>query len=30
MQPRVERYYWPLGAAIVIALLAYVLPRRWR
>ncbi|OLI45858.1 vWA domain-containing protein [Xanthomonas oryzae] len=30
VQPRVERYYWPLGAAIVIALLAYVLPRRWR
>ena len=30
VQPRVERYYWPLGAAIIIALLAYVLPRRWR
>ncbi|MBV6844927.1 VWA domain-containing protein [Xanthomonas campestris pv. paulliniae] len=30
VQPRVERYYWPLGAAIVVALLAYMLPRRWQ
>ncbi|MBV6809084.1 VWA domain-containing protein [Xanthomonas campestris pv. pennamericanum] len=30
VQPRVERYYWPLGAAIAVALLAYMLPRRWQ
>ncbi|KAB7762897.1 vWA domain-containing protein [Xanthomonas maliensis] len=30
VQPREERYYWPLGAAVVVALLAFVLPRRWR
>lgn len=30
VQPKVERYYWPLGAALLIGLLAYALPRRWR
>lgn len=30
VQPRVERYYWPLGAALAVALLAFALPRRWR
>ncbi|PPU76480.1 VWA domain-containing protein [Xanthomonas sp. NCPPB 1638] len=30
VQPRVERYYWPLGAALMVALLAFVLPRRWQ
>nr|WP_255626178.1 VWA domain-containing protein [Xanthomonas sp. NCPPB 1067] len=30
VQPRVERYHWPLGAALAVALLAFALPRRWR
>ena len=30
VRPRVERYAWPLGLALLLALLAFVLPPRWR
>lgn len=30
MQPRIERYYWPLSAALLVACLAFALPRKWR
>lgn len=30
VRPRVERYPWPLGAALGVGLLALVFPRRWR
>jgi Ca-activated chloride channel family protein len=30
VQPRIERYVWPLAAAMLLAALAFVLPRRWR
>ncbi len=30
VQPRIERYHWPLGAALALALLGFVLPGRWR
>lgn len=30
VQPRIERYPWPLGAALVVAVIAFLLPRRWR
>lgn len=30
VRPRIERYPWPLGAALGLGLLAFVFPRRWR
>ncbi|MCD7097610.1 VWA domain-containing protein [Stenotrophomonas sp. MMGLT7] len=30
VRPRIERYVWPLAAGLALALLAFVLPRRWR
>lgn len=30
VRPRVERYWWPLGAALGVSLLAFLLPRRPR
>lgn len=30
VQPRIERYAWPLAAALLLAGLAFVLPARWR
>ncbi len=29
VHPRIERYPWPLGAALLLAALAWLLPRRW-
>ena len=28
VRPRIERYYWPLSAALLVALLAFLIPRR--
>ena len=28
VRPRIERYYWPLAAALLVALLAFLIPRR--
>jgi Ca-activated chloride channel family protein len=28
VRPRIERYGWPLAAALLVALLAFLLPRR--
>ncbi|MFT4248927.1 MAG: VWA domain-containing protein [Pseudomonas sp.] len=30
VQPRIECYAWPLATALLLAALAFVLPRRWR
>ncbi len=30
VQPRIERYGWPLAAALLVALCAFLLPGRWR
>ncbi len=30
VRPRIERYAWPLGAALLLALVAFLLPPRWR
>lgn len=30
VQPRIERYAWPLAMALLLAALAFVLPGRWR
>ncbi len=30
VRPRIERYPWPLGAAVLLGALAWLLPRRWR
>lgn len=30
VRPRLERYQWPLGAALGLGLLVFVFPRRWR
>ena len=30
VRPRIERYGWPLLAALLVALAAFLLPRRWR
>lgn len=30
VQPRIERYYWPLAFALGFVLLAFVLPRKWQ
>ena len=30
VRPRIERYWWPLAAALLVALLAFLLPRRGR
>lgn len=30
LRPRIERYYWPLAAALALACIAFLLPRRWQ
>ncbi|WP_246371431.1 vWA domain-containing protein [Marilutibacter penaei] len=30
IRPRIERYAWPLAAALALSLLAFLLPPRWR
>jgi Ca-activated chloride channel family protein len=30
VRPRIERYPWPLGVAVLLGALAWLLPRRWR
>ncbi|MEE7546250.1 VWA domain-containing protein, partial [Xanthomonas sp. Kuri4-1] len=29
VQPRIEQFHWPLGAALLLAVIAFLLPRRW-